>query len=532
MQTVSADFITETTAPKRNLTSDVLVSWLKNYNASADFFTIGQSGIGDGDFIKGAGDDVTFFQLYDYELETDNLIAMSISKMIGQFPYGVMTAQADLILSNVSKRYLPEFDPDIGDSIKAGRPIALNIGFSSESIEQFIGFSDRPINTLVNRETSIHAYDAMEYLNNVESELGIITDTPWNEIIESLLDEQGFSSSQYNIEPSLQPNIQFLSTTGKKVGSIFRQGCEAEQYIIFVDEYGIIQGWNRGHIHVNSDSQWSFDYSNVKEISYIDTPIINHVRVLAKPRAEATAQVVWQSAIPIAVAPGEVRRYAIEFFDENGLLPIVSAETPSYNANDATLDSYYQTNLSEDGTGEAGNSNITMSDFDLLGETAFVEFTNSSTSNVVYITKLSIWGVPAKIRQVIDYEYKDQTSIDDNGRNPSIAGEILSIDNDYIQDQAVAEYIAQTMVEEYKDGSQQIKFEPFAIPQLQFGDVVSLEIEDTSETKAMVVVGNNYSFTGEGGLTHDVYSEERNLIDQFFTIGVSAIEGPDAISPL
>lgn len=529
MQTVSGAFNTAAAAPINQPTFGVLMSWLKNYSASSIFFTIGTSSIGGPDSLKGAGGVPTFFDKFDYVPETDNVNSLNIERTVSTIPIGIMSAQMDLELNNTTKRYLPGFDGTIGNYIKPGRPVKINVGFQGlEQLQQFVGYTGRPTTTLVSRKLSVHAFDAMEYLNNFESSLAMQTNISMSTLVGLLLSEAGFSASQYSLESSLQPNIAFVAPSGQKTGPLIKDLCEAEGALFFFDEQGIGRLWNRLHFDLNSTPVGTLNYSNLMDLQFNDTPVINHVIVTAQPRAVTSNQLIYRLSQPFVVQPGQALRYIMKFSDDDGDLPVTSVDIPVYV--DSQITSFYKTNLASDGSNDTGAGFITVTYTGSLGTGYIVEFTNSSTGTPVWITDIQLYGTPAKVVTTYQQEYKDQSSIDDNGVNPDNSGTPMEIQNDYIQDSDTAFVYAYNIVTSFAQSKRQLTGLPFSNPAWQFGDVFTVNIEDTGQTKTMVMLGNKLSMDTSSPLKQSMTLEER-IFRSYFTIGVSSIGGVDAIAP-
>lgn len=526
MQTVSGAFNTAAAAPINQPSFGLLVSWLKNYSASATFFTIGVSSIGGPDMLKGAGGVVTFFDKFNYIEETNNVNSVTIERTVSTIPIGIMSAQMDLVLDNTSKRYLPDFDATIGAYIKPGRPVKFNLGFFGlEQLQQFTGFTGRPKTSLVNRKLNLHAFDAMEYVNNFESSLGMQVNITTKDMIALLLIEMGFSASQYSLEDSLQLPIGFVAPSGQKSGALIKLLCEAEGALFFFDEQGIGRFWNRLHFDLNSSPVGTLNYSNVKDLQYDDTPVINDVKVTAKPRAVTSNQLIYRLSQPFIVQPGEALRYIMNFSDDDGPLPATTVDTPVYV--DIQITSFWKSNQLADGTGDTLQAQMSVTYFASLGTGAIAEFTNAGTVPV-YITDIQLYGTPAKVVTTYEQEYKDQVSIDDNGVNPDNSTVPLEIQNDYIQDPTTAYVYAYNIVSNFSQSRRQFTALPFPNPAWQFGDVFTVVIADTAQTKTMVMLGNKISMDNNTPVAQSMTLEER-IFRNYFTIGVSAIAGPDAL---
>lgn len=528
----SAEFDAAAEASVNDVSSDVLIGWQKAFDAGAAFFELDVSDLDGGDYLRGSGDDVTFFDAYQYQEENDNVDSWSVTRVAGQIPYGLFYAQADIVLDNISKRYLPGFDPDIGDFIKSRRPIKIFSGLDGENLQQFVGFTGDPKTKILERKTRIHAFDGMDYFESVETDTDYYSEMTFDEILVDLLEEQGFSSDQFNIEASTQGDIGYFRTAGKKLGDIFREGAEAEQGIIFIDEDGIIQFWNRFHFSQNATIESALSYDNVKDYEYSETPIINHVITYSQPRAIAAAQSVYTSDNSVEIPAGETVTITLNFEDVYGQLPLIDSHTPvHFDDVDGSNKSFYQTNTASDGGGTQSEENITLDSYSLIETTAFVKFTNTSGSSM-YITEIDIWGTPVKVTASYEREYKDEASIAEYGTNPDNDGVAIEYTNNLIQDDDTAYAYSLNMVAEYSDGSQQVKVTPFANPARKFGDAVTFyndEVDGEDDPKKFVVIGTKIS----GGL--DAVLEQELILDQRifvknFELDVSSLDGSHVIA--
>lgn len=530
MQTVSSEFATAVAAPITRPEPGCLISWLKGYNASATFFQLDHSHLDSGDFLKGNSDVVGFFDLYDYQNETANLLSYKITKKISARPWGVIMAHATVVLDNTSKRYLPGYDGTIGDYILRDRPIKLSVGYNGEYINQFVGFTERPKNTLVSRNTTIECYDAMTYLSNKKSNLSAFVNTSFKDIVEALLNEQGFSPDQYSIEESTQPNIGYLMPKDRIVTDIFAEGCEAEGGIMFVDENGIIRFWNRLHFAKNQTSRWAFTYSNMKDIQWDSTNVINDVQITAKPLKPAAFNKIFelsQATDDTLVPAGSSIDYFAEFKDDLGNFPAISVDTPVYVASNAGS-STYSTNYNKDGSGETGNTNITLSSVYNFGSKYRLTFTNAGALPV-YITNIQLFGQPARVTQLNTAPQIDATSIGLYGLNPDDNGTELEIKNDMIQDVNSANAIGYMLLRLFGNPMARMQLPNFPVPHLQLGDAVTATILDTSTDVHAYIMGSEIEFSVGSKLTSTLYVEERPLTS-YFQLDISYLDGSDKLA--
>jgi len=535
MQTVSSGWGNKISIGARHIGYGVLMALMRTTATGVRFFTINQSRIGGPDMLKGGGDFVTFFDKYRFDDVSPFVTSISVQKNIGQYPYGIIMAQADVELDNTTKKFLPGYDTTVGSGVGLpNRPIKLSIGIEDEYLKLFTGFTSQPKATLNNRMVQMHAFDAFNFINGARATTsGAFVNAPFHNVVASGMAEMGFSSSQYVIDKSLQQNIGYLATYDRKWGDVFKEGCEAEQAIMFVDEAGIIRFWNRQHFLTTSGTpRFQLSYSKLTDLQWQNTSIINDVIVKAKPRAVQARQKIWEATSNIELAGAADTEYFVDFSDDNGPLPATTIDIPKYITTASGSQSFYATNEFEDGSGLARNDQITLlSAYNLGGTTYKLTFRNAFTSTL-YLTQLVIYATPAKVTQVIEERIQDQTSIDAFGRNPANNGEPIVIENNMIQDKSTARTLAYTLVKEYKSPGKRFIC-PVAVqsdPALQIGDFGLLHVEDTNETKSVYITGITNNIQRNGDYTQTLEVEERT-ISRYFTINQSKIGGTDAIAP-
>lgn len=271
MQTVSSGWGNKISIGKRNIGYGVLMALMRTTATGVRYFTIGQSRIGGQDMIKGSGDFVTFFDKYRWDDVSPFVTSISVQKNIGQYPYGVIMAQADVELDNTSKKFLPNYDTTVGSGVGLpNRPIKISVGIEDEYMKLFVGFTTQPKITLNNRMVQWHAFDAFNYINGYRSTIsGAFTNAPLHNVIASGMYEMGFNSNQFIIDKSLQQNIGYLATYDRKWGDILQDGMEAEQGIMLADEGGIIRFWNRQHFLTQSGTpRFQLSYSKMSDLQW------------------------------------------------------------------------------------------------------------------------------------------------------------------------------------------------------------------------------------------------------------------------
>jgi hypothetical protein len=524
MQAVSAGWATNIPNPVRNVSYGVQMSWPQTVVTSG-FFTIGTSSIGGPDIIKSGGASVAFFDKYQYSDYSSRLINASVSQKIGQYPYGTIMAQFSAQLDNGDYLFTPGFDATIGAYTGLPqRPIKWSLGFEGETLQQFVGFTDKPIHDRNDLTVSLTAFDAFNYIATYKSTNGsVLTAQRADQIIATGLAEMGFSSSQYALETSLMNPIGAVAPYGQRWGDIFQSLCEAEQAMMFIDENGIVHFWNRQHFINNQTQVWALDYTNMENLQTEVTPIFNDVLVVANPRAVQLKQKVWEQTTAQSLPAGSTT-ISVDFTDADGSLPVTAVDTPHASS---TSSSAYISNANPDGSGSDTTSNLSISSVTLFGTSALIVISNSGPAT--YLTNLSLWGTPAPVIDHIKIRYTDAASVLAFGVNPGNNGDVLEIDNNYIQDPGTANSLAFGIVNEFKDARGRYLAYPLANPAIQVGDYIQVTNSDAGTVKNMWVTGRTMTL-GVGELSQVLELEERSLAT-YFKIGSSSISSSDQLAP-
>lgn len=540
--TVVSGYATNVAAAFRTVGFGVLIAWQRVFASNVSFFTIGTSLIGGGDMIKGGGSFVTFFDKYQFSDYTTYVMSWSVTRQMGQYPYGVIMAQADVELDNTSKLFLPGFDATIGSGILPNRPLKISASIGAESLSQFSGFTGQPDISVTTRKMTLHAFDVMDQLQKSSfttsgtttsgaagtTTSGYLVNNRVDQAIAYYLGQLGFSTNQYVLDQGLSAPIGYLAVADRKFGDVLSDLMQVEQGLLFADENGIPRFWNRQHFNTTSGTvAFQLTYNNMTDLAYESTPVINDVIVRAQPRVVQAKQKIWELTSSKEILPGTVVDIFADFQDEFGDIPVTSVDTPIAIASATT--SSYTANSSSDGSGTDQTANISLIGVYNFGKSYKMTFRNSN-SNSIFLTNLTIYGTPAKVTTQIEQRYMNTVSIDAYGRNPANNGEPIVIVNDYIQDNGTAYSLAYTLVNEYKDPRRRYKVKIFTRPELQIGDYGQVTVLDTAETKNMWIVGNTISMGRNADFQQELVIEERN-IKSYFTIGTSLIAGSDQIAP-
>lgn len=532
MQTVSPNFKERVNSAKKQTDFAVMIAWEKQLNPNTRFFNLNSSTLDGGDFLKGSGDVITFFDKYKYTDESKFVKNWKITKRMSSYSWGVVSAQATLTLNNGSGRFLPGKDSVIGKFIKAGRPVKILTGYDGETITNFVGFLGVPSINIVEQTVEFTAFDAITYLDTKYSNLPAFINKPAHEIIRSLLIEQGFSADQFDIDNSHQVPISYLSPKGRSITSILTEIAEAEAALVFVDEQGIIRFWNRTHFSGQKEPKYTFNYSNLRELNIKSTAIINKTKVVAKPYKVQAFQKLWElesGSEQTKIGAGKTIDIFAEFRDDVGDFYAISVDTPVSFVNN-TGSSFFAGAKNSDGTG--GNINLSLQSVYNFGNSYRMTFKNNSDSEG-YVTKIQLWGVPAKITQIITEESIDESSVEQYGINPDtstgISEETLKIENNLIQDVGGAKAIANNIVSLYAKPSQRFSVKNFFAPQLQLGDPVELVIDELEKPFSCVITGYELAGGVNANFRQSLDLEGRPKVN-WFVLDTSKLDDGDGLA--
>jgi len=459
-------FDTICTAASRVLKWVLKISWLRNQDQSLGWATVGTSVVGGTDIIQGQIGDLTKPDYFDYDDETPYAMRLEYERFVEEPLGGISLAQADVELDNTTKRFTPGYSQTIGTAIKPNRPLKMFIGFRVKGEDKVIpiikGLTWQPEEDKLRRVVSIHAFDYIQYLNQYPLEKAIYINQRSDQIIQDILETVGFTFYQYELDEGLNTIGFAWFKKGETAGERIRRICEAEEAHFYQDENGILRFENRRHYSQSPHNtiQWTFDEDDIlewEEDKNVD--IINRCIVRAKPREAQTNVVeIWRDGIVEEIPKDATVIIWAEFED-----PCIEIVDPV-----ATTD--YIANTESDGSGSNETSNVSVS-LTAFTQTAKLEITNNAGIKV-YMTKLRLRGKPATITSEIAHIYQDDDSIAKYETREYV------IENDFIDDDRFARYLATAIVTRYKDPMKKVRILVRGVPQLQLKDKVRVKDKD------------------------------------------------------
>jgi len=466
---VQTAFDTMSTADARYPAHQFLVSWLRRLGAAA-FGIVGTSTVNNC-LVRGENTVVTPTDSFEFDNETDKVLRLEYDRSVEEPMGGLSFALMNVVLDNTDKRFTPEFNSTIGTALVPNRPLRMAIGFDLASgkkmMNVFKGLSDMVKENKVDRTVEFGGSDYLSYLRDLQMDSVLYENYRTDQIVEEILIEAGFGSSQYVLDEGLN-TIEFAwFNKDQTAGERIRQICESEEAHFFQDEEGILRFQNRRHYIVSpfTTIQKYIHSGDILDWQVIDdVGIYNSVVVSAKPREVYPTNVeVWKDGIIEEIpALGELTIWASM---DN---PIYSFVTPV-----ATTD--YVANSASDGsaTNLTANISLTLTGF---GDTAKIVISNSGGQKA-YMTFLRLRGKPAIVTSEIYQKYEDNISISRYGKR------VLEVNNDFIDSDSFAYYLSRTLVSKYKDPLKRVRILVRGMPQFQLKDKVSVYDRDLDTYK-------------------------------------------------
>lgn len=446
----------------RPINWSLFISFARQLDPSASFFTVGVSTVGSADIIKGEDSVLQLWDQYQYFDYSNRVITMEWSQSMDP-QYSVQSAMGDLVLNNYDD-YLS------GDNFALpNRPLRIGVGFgnsitgSIETLPQFVGITQKaPTIDHATKTVSYHVVDFMASLfNRPLTAAVILTNVRTDEALDTLLQLMGLSPTQYDLDIGFNVIPFLFFDTSIKFGDAVNQLMQAEMGRLYMTETGRITFLNRQNF--SSNSVWYFDSSNVIDYqTRTEDNIVNVVEITSNVRLVQPNQNYWQSTTATVIPANTTIDIFANFTD-----PVLTVDAPVQFSSSST--SYWLANSASDSSG----SNI-FSGLGLL-TTRFatsykMTFTNS-TSNDIYITNIVLFATPAPAIRTVYVRQQDDTSVTRYDEH------LLQITNDFFVDEQTARSKALVILGD----------NPFGIvthltvkgnPALQIGDAITAAVRE------------------------------------------------------
>lgn len=515
MQTTPTLFQQYAQSNVRPLWWGLRISFDKTFDPAVTFFTLDTSVL-DGVDVLAPSDDNPL-QEWDYYLYadyTDRIVQMSWDRTL-EFPYSLVTARADFIVSNTDDYFTPESGSPIDAYILPKRPVRLLAGFGNMLVPQFVGLTQgMPKISQLPKVATFTALDFLTVIYDMKIRNTIaMQDVRTDEVLANIFDQFGLAPAQYDLARARNV-IPFLFFEREQItaGDVIRKLMEAEMGMLWLSEAGIITF--RPRLEQPTTSVYLFDDNNIIDLDVSeDDQIINQVNFTAELREVQEYQTVYlksQGGQPNVVPAGGTYVFSADLVD-----PCLTVETPTAGENTGV--SWF---VARKADGSEVASLVTVSAVELKTNSFEITFANANGFSV-NISEMELWGQPAKVFDKTERTIEYTPSIEKYEVNP------INIENNFIQSEDQTYSLGLTILDEYAELASILDIQVKGNPALQLGDIVEVDYKQFDGLYR--IIGDNNSMAPsryDQGLKLRKYTPR-----DWFTLDQSLLDGTDVLAP-
>ena len=500
-----------TTASSRPVRWTLNISWTR-VQGNVSYATVGTSLVGGIDIIQGNTDVVTSPDNFTYFDETDRLIKLDYDRILIEPLGGISSTIMDCELNNFDGRFTPQSNGTIGTAILPNRPLTAHIGFFMEGIKKtvpiFKGLTEMPEESKASGKIKIHAVDFVKFLQTATLDGKTYVDNRTDAIISDILITAGFASDQFVTETGLNTVGYAYFNKDQSAFDRIKLLCEAEEGLFYQDENGVLRFETRRHFIAppHNTSVWDINSDDIIQWEERQRQkIYNHVIVKSLPREVQATAVIWTSGSEVRVKANETKDVWARLDDPATELTTLATPT-DYTAFTGTAGG---------GSDISGDQSIVQS---LLGTDVKLSITNNNASDA-FFNLLQIRGKAATVVGDFTEEATDTVSINKFDIHE------LSLENDFIQDESFAAYMAQSLVDKYGQPGRVLRLLVQGIPQIQLRDRVKVTDIVTNVIKEYRVMRIQGMLEGGGFLQYLTIREITSFESQAFAVVGSTLVG-------
>lgn len=488
------------------------ISFTKDFDPSIGIFTLDQSILNGPDILKTTETSpLQLWDYYDYTDYSDRMVSMQLSRSI-EFPYTVQIAQADITLDNHDGYFTHGSGSAIDQYNLPARPTRIYAGYQGQgSIPQLVGLtSDMPDINQGSRTADYHVDDFLVQI--CESSLSEVVDmrnVRTDQVLAAIVEQFGLDQDQYDFEQgeNIIPFVFF--DIGQDAGEAIRKLVQAEGGRFWLDELGVLRFQARGSF--NSNVVMTFDQYDIIDIRPSDdSQLVNRVKIQADIREVQSYQVVYTKT------PSGNSSSQLWVVANNSTMTIsCSLEDPCYDVVNPTRGKSSSVSwfTAKDSGGTEVTSGVTATSR-LTSNALIITFTNTNNFSVE-IDEMQLYGEPARVVNVLDYEAYDEESVEEYGEH------LLEIsDNQFFQSDDQADVYAKTILMERADYFPVLEVDVKGDFSLMLGDVIDIHGEFGG---AYIVDGISWE-NGPGYLVTTLKVRQYNA-PNYFTLDSSILNG-------
>lgn len=487
------------------------------HTGTVDYFTLDKSVLNGIDRLDSSENNpIQLWDTYSYYDFSDRIISASIERSI-EFPYGTQCAMADVTLNNFDRYFDPanSISPIAKDNLP-NRPIKLYAGYRGETVvPQFVGLTQQM--PIMNGNGTV-SYHAVDFLSEIASQTLNSTiamrDARTDQVLAKIVEQFGVTPLQYNFEAGTNVIPFVFFDKGENAGDVIQRLIQAEGGKFWLDETGILRFERRsssGSEAVVSISE--YDIISVEPSGISD--IINRVKISCELREVQEYQTVYSKnstgdAIDNLWVVGAGQSIVRECRLEDPCYDVVS---PTLGKNSAV--SYFTAKNSEQ---QEVSSGITAVG-ELSTNAYTITFTNSNLFPVE-IDEVQLWGEPAKVYDVLDYDAYEDESVEKYGE------QVLEItDNKFFQSFNQAQAFAVYLLNDRAKYNSTIKLQVKGDFSLQLGDAFELQGDYAGSYRIDAIT---WSLSNDS-FVYTIKAHKFEPID-YFILDQSILDGDDVLA--
>jgi len=410
-----------------------------------------------------------------------------------------IAGQADFELDNTTGRFLPEnTSSPIYSYLKPRVNIRYDVRIGSYYYRIFTGFIKAIEPDRKQGIVNFHCFDnTVKVLNKEAPKEAAYTNKRADELLAILAEAANITD--YDLEIS-EHVISAAWFGDKYIWPIMGELAVSERGRVFFDYDGRFKFWNKSHIEKQQTPIFTLtrdDWMKNLNFSVEEQAIKNKVQIKARPRVSAGIQDVWtngdiqilnQYSDTLVWIPANDQQNAwIETEDPctSWIQPIPRTDYTASSAMDGVTDS--EGNPAKDLT-----DSVQVTVFDPYASECFIQVQNFSDQDA-YLTMFKIRANPLQIWDWIRVIKIDQQSIDTYGEQK------IELENDFIEKEEWAEFLARTEVDRWKDAKNLFRADIIGVPHIKVGDVVSVEVTE-GDFENYMIYGMDWEVTNSGFL--------------------------------
>ena len=494
------------------------ISFAKDYDPNITFFTLDQSVLDGPDILTTEETNpLQLWDLYNYLDYSDRLVQLQLSRSV-EFPYQVQIAQADITFDNHDGYFTHGSGSSIDQYNLPGRPCRIYAGYQGQgAVPQLVGLtSQMPDINQGSRTADYHVDDFLVQISDSSlSEVVDMRDARTDEVLAAIVEQFGLTSSQYSFEAGANTIPFVFFDVGTDAGEAIRKLVQAENGRFWLDELGILRFQARGSF-ADTTAMTFDEYSIIDVRPSDDSQMVNRVRISADIREVQEYQVVYTKS-----SSGDSTSSSLWVVSHNFTNTIsCSLQDPCYDVVNPTLGKSSSVSwfTAKDSNGDPVTSGVSATST-LTSNALIVTFTNTNNFDVE-IDEMQLFGEPAKVTNVLNYEAYDDTSVEEYGEH------LLEItDNQFFQSDSQADLYARYMLYERANYNPVLDVDVKGDFSLMLGDIVELRHREYSGT--YVVDGINWE-AGPGRLATTLKVHQYNA-PHYFTLDESVLDGTDVL---